>query len=331
MIPRRSLLTAGLAGLATTAAATARAQDAAPPAADSYGPRDDPEDAYPDFLLSPVPLTPPPPGPRHLKFRHLHTGENLEVVYWEDGKYVWDALGAIVGLPAERAIRALFLVYVTGLSFLLIGFHSRVAAVTVWFSHFLLKLNLGYSSSYGVDTFSHIALFYLMFMPMNRVWSMDALMGRVQGDAGVAQRVSLRIFQLHLFLIYFSTGIEKILGWQWRTGEVMWRAWMMPQFQVYDMTWLAWYPWLAKALAWGTLFLEIGYPLLLGIPRTRKLAARGIISLHLGIALTMHLWTFSSVMITLTACAFLVPAEPAPEKRTADLPGRVQADVLVMT
>jgi len=243
----------------------------------------------------------------------------------------WDALGAIVGLPAERAIRALFLVYVTGLSFLLIGFHSRVAAVTVWVSHFLLKLNLGYSSSYGVDTFSHIALFYLMFMPMNRVWSMDALMGRVQGDAGVAQRVSLRIFQLHLFLIYFSTGIEKILGWQWRTGEVMWRAWMMPQFQVYDMTWLAWYPWLAKALAWGTLFLEIGYPLLLGIPRTRKLAARGIISLHLGIALTMHLWTFSSVMITLTACAFFVPAEPAPEKRTADLPGRVQADVLVMT
>ena len=95
MIPRRSLLTAGLAGLATTAAATARAQDAAPPAADSYGPRDDPEDAYPDFLLSPVPLTPPPPGPRHLKFRHLHTGENLEVVYWDDGKYVWDALGAI--------------------------------------------------------------------------------------------------------------------------------------------------------------------------------------------------------------------------------------------
>ena len=154
-----------------------------------------------------------------------------------------------------------------------------------------------------------------MFMPMNRAWSMDAAMGRVTGNAGVAQRISLRIFQLHLFLIYFSTGMEKIMGWQWRTGEVMWRAWMMPQFRVYDMTWLAWYPWLAKALAWSTLFMEIGYPLLLGIPRTRKLAAWGIISLHVGIALTMHLWSFSAVMITLTACAFLVPPEPAAAHR----------------
>ncbi|HRD27579.1 MAG TPA: DUF882 domain-containing protein, partial [Caulobacter sp.] len=75
----------------------ARAQDA-PAAPEAPGPRDDPEDAYPDFLLSPVPLTPPPPGPRHLKFHHLHTGEDLEAVYWDGGRYVWDALQAVNGL-----------------------------------------------------------------------------------------------------------------------------------------------------------------------------------------------------------------------------------------
>jgi len=98
LIGRRSLLTGGLAGLTASAALAARAQDAASPAAvpeEAPGPRDDPEDAYPDFLLSPVPLTPPPPGPRYLKFHHLHTGENLEAVYWEDGRYVWDAMAAI--------------------------------------------------------------------------------------------------------------------------------------------------------------------------------------------------------------------------------------------
>ncbi|MFZ4607192.1 MAG: DUF882 domain-containing protein [Caulobacter sp.] len=93
MIPRRSLLSAGLVGLATSAAATARAQEAAAP--DAPGPRDDPEDAYPDFLLSPIPVTPPPPGPRRLKFHHLHTAEDLDVVYWDDGKYVWDSLQAV--------------------------------------------------------------------------------------------------------------------------------------------------------------------------------------------------------------------------------------------
>ncbi len=97
MIRRRSLLTAGLAGAAAGAASIARSQEATAPvaAAAADGPRDDPEDAYPEFLLSPIPLTPPPAGPRHLKFHHLHTGQNLEAVYWDDGKYVWDALQAI--------------------------------------------------------------------------------------------------------------------------------------------------------------------------------------------------------------------------------------------
>lgn len=96
MIGRRALLSLGVAGLASGAAAASHAQDA-PAAADPApaGPRDDPEDAYPDFLLSPIPLTPPPPGPRHLKFHHLHTGEDLEAVYWDNGAYVWDALQAV--------------------------------------------------------------------------------------------------------------------------------------------------------------------------------------------------------------------------------------------
>lgn len=94
MIGRRALLSLGVAGLAGAAAASsARETPAVDPA--PAGPRDDPEDAYPDFLLSPVPLTPPPPGPRHLKFHHLHTGEDLEAVYWDGGKYVWDALQAV--------------------------------------------------------------------------------------------------------------------------------------------------------------------------------------------------------------------------------------------
>ncbi|MDP1738066.1 MAG: DUF882 domain-containing protein [Caulobacter sp.] len=98
MIGRRKLLSAGLAGLAAGAATSSRAQEVAPtaPAADPQpGPRVDPEDDVADFLLSPIPLTPPPPGPRHLKFRHLHTGEELEAVYWDGGRYVWDAMQAI--------------------------------------------------------------------------------------------------------------------------------------------------------------------------------------------------------------------------------------------
>ena len=34
-------------------------------------------------------------GARKLGFRHLHTGETLDVAYWENGAYVPDALGAV--------------------------------------------------------------------------------------------------------------------------------------------------------------------------------------------------------------------------------------------
>ncbi|MDP1631191.1 MAG: DUF882 domain-containing protein [Caulobacter sp.] len=93
MIGRRQLLSAGLIGLASSAGGVVQARQ---PAVASPAPANDPEAVAPaDFLLSPTPLTPPPPGPRHLKFRHLHTEQDLEVVYWDGGRYSWDALKAI--------------------------------------------------------------------------------------------------------------------------------------------------------------------------------------------------------------------------------------------
>ncbi len=86
---RRGFLGLGLiaAGVAASTAAGAREDE---PAIEL--PAGAPEGFTP---LSPTPLTPPPAGPRHLKFRHLHTEQNLEVVYWDEGKYVWDALQAV--------------------------------------------------------------------------------------------------------------------------------------------------------------------------------------------------------------------------------------------
>ncbi len=92
MLGRRRLFSLAAGGVAALGAARAAAAQESPP------PVIDPEDApAPEGFasLSPTPLTPPPAGPRHLKFRHLHTEKNLEVVYWDGGKYVWDALQAV--------------------------------------------------------------------------------------------------------------------------------------------------------------------------------------------------------------------------------------------
>ena len=89
-LDRRRLLTVGggtAAGLllgAGLSSGAALAQDSGEPGATAD-----------DLQLAPTPLIPPPPGPRRLAFRHLHTAEELDVVYWRDGGYVWDGLMAI--------------------------------------------------------------------------------------------------------------------------------------------------------------------------------------------------------------------------------------------
>jgi uncharacterized protein YcbK (DUF882 family) len=88
MIDRRRLLTAGGGLLAASALGLPLVTATSAFAQDEDG-NLTPADA---MLLAPTPLAPPPPGPRRLAFHHLHTGEDLEVVYWRDGSYVWDSL-----------------------------------------------------------------------------------------------------------------------------------------------------------------------------------------------------------------------------------------------
>ena len=60
---------------------------------------------------------------------------------------------------------------------------------------------------------------------------------------------------------------------------------------------------------WVTLVVEIGYAFLIWPRRTRRAWAIATIGLHLGVGLFMGLVFFSSVMILLTGCLFLIPEE----------------------
>jgi len=83
---RRTLLRAGGGALAAASfGLTALAQEEPP---------GEPQSAE-DLNLAPTPLRPPPDGPRRLKFRHLHTLEELDVTYWAEGRYVWDGLMSV--------------------------------------------------------------------------------------------------------------------------------------------------------------------------------------------------------------------------------------------
>lgn len=211
-----------------------------------------------------------------------------------------------------------------------LGLFTRVTAVTTF------VLNLFFYSAapttiYGADEFMRIALFYLAISPCGAMYSLDALRGTT-GLASVRARFTLRALQLHLCIAYFASGLEKAVGPQWQSGEIIWRALMLPVYRQYDLAWVGGFPWLMKGLAWSTLLIEIGYPLFIWPKRTRLVWVASVTALHLGIGIFLGLWVFSLLMCALTLCAFGVSAQPAGEKATStfsppksETPSRISA------
>lgn len=216
------------------------------------------------------------------------------------------ALLTPLNIAADHAARATFVVYGLALFALLLGWRTRPAAIVAWLTHLALN-NAAAATIYGVDMFAHIALFYCVVFPVGANLSLDAR-GRLALPTAM-NRLSIRVLQLHLCIVYLSSAIEKGMGPQWWNGEAVWRSVTLPGLSQVDMTWLATVQWVAVLAGWGTLAVEAAYAFLIWPRRTRAAMALATIGMHLGIGVVMGLTSFSALMIVLTATAFLVPNE----------------------
>lgn len=190
------------------------------------------------------------------------------------------------------------------LMLLLSGIASRAAAIVAFVADYFL-MRAGAGVLYGLDHFGHVALFYCMFMPVGAAltlprWLRDAPAPPATGAAGLARLV----LQLHLCIVYTSSGLEKACGPDWWSGEAIWRALTLPDFHWLDLGALAHLPWLAAILGWGVLVLESGYALGMYFRRTRWLWLLGVMSMHLAIGLFLSLWLFAAIMLLWNLSAF---------------------------
>jgi hypothetical protein len=212
-----------------------------------------------------------------------------------------------LGMSPHSALVFLLAIYAGSLVSLVLGFHTRLAALFAWGIHLSLVTS-GFASFYGVDQIANTFLFYLLVFPSGRAWTFES-----HREEPIPV-VYLRVMQVHLCVIYLSAGVEKAMGRQWWNGEAIWQAIGQPAFRTFDLSWLAQYPWIPALAGWATLVVEIGYLLFIWPRRTRRLWCFATIGLHLGLGLFMGLVFFSSVMILLTGCLFLIPetwTEPA--------------------
>ncbi|MBI4860009.1 MAG: HTTM domain-containing protein [Candidatus Riflebacteria bacterium] len=216
-----------------------------------------------------------------------------------------DVVGLLqaLGFSADQGVYIVRWVYLLALVGLLVGWHPRLMAAVAWFIHYLW-LHAGGGMTYGMDFFTHIALFYCVIMPLGDHLSVRSILGRSAPTPSVAAGLTRRMLQLQLAIVYVSSGLEKAQGIQWWNGEAMWRSLMLPVFNQFDASWLAQVPWLAMVSCWGVLLVETGYGLFIWWPRTRPVCLALVVGMHFSIGLTMGMWLFGSIMIILNLGAF---------------------------
>ena len=212
-------------------------------------------------------------------------------------------LFSFLSISEDGFVMGFFWVYVSSAFFLLIGLFTKFFSLLTFLCHYILMCTIEVYV-YGVDIFLQIALFYIMLMPVARVYSLDTLLKRVPTGPSWEVTLSQRVLQIHMCLIYLSAGFEKLISFEWWSGNVIWRSVVQPDFKQYDLTWLADKPWLFITLSWFTITVESLYCIGVWVPKVRVFWLFAIIGLHIGISVFLGLWLFGLIMILLSVAAF---------------------------
>jgi Vitamin K-dependent gamma-carboxylase len=202
------------------------------------------------------------------------------------------------GISEAMTILGAKILYITLSLFIIIGLFSRGSALLL----LILQISLLKGSSffvYGADFFTSMSLFYLILFPADTSFSVINLFRKIEIPK-VNYMPIKRLFQIHISIAYFFSGLDKALGFNWHNGESIWKAINLPYANrdfSFDFSWMADYSFILIIVGWSTIIIEMCYPLFVWIPKTRKLWMCLTISMHIGIALVLNLYYFSAIMI----------------------------------
>ena len=264
------------------------------------------------------------------------------------GQYTWSIWFHVTDPRAMALIHAIFIGFMVTFT---LGLFTRVSAVMTWLA-VLCYIHRSNQVLFGMDTMMNINLIYLMIAPSGATFSLDrwlakrraqrVVSGAVKGDAVAAQALlrgpalsvaanfATRLFQIHFCFIYMASGLAKLKGGMWWSGNAIWYTVANPEFSPvvfgpyrWALNFLAEYRLLWEiAMSAGvvfTLVVEIGLPFLIWRPRLRPYVLIAAIMLHVGIATFMGLTVFSIFMMVL----LMAYIPPTVVRRWADSGGRL--------
>ncbi|WP_228411913.1 HTTM domain-containing protein [Chryseobacterium sp. KLBC 52] len=203
-----------------------------------------------------------------------------------------------LGIEESATIAITKVSFITLCVFIITGFYSRISALLL----LILQIALLKGSSffaYGADFFTSMSLFYLILFPADQHFSLrNFIFSRNPGPMNITP--VKRLFQIHVSIAYFFSGLDKALGFNWWNGESIWKAIHLPYSNrdlTIDFSWLIEHSYILSLIGWTTIIIEMCYPFFIWYKPTQKTWLFLTISMHIGIALVLNLYYFSAIMI----------------------------------
>ena len=169
------------------------------------------------------------------------------------------------------------------------------------------------NSNFGLDQINAMLSLYLAIGPCGARLSLDRLWKNYRAGSrslrdterwsvpavapSSTARLSTRLIQVHMCVIYFFAGVSKLKGDAWWNGEAVWMAVSNTEYQSRDLTWIAWYPWISDLVTHATIMWEMTYWIFVWRPVWRPIYLLIGVLMHLGIGMFLGMWTFGLVMI----------------------------------
>lgn len=220
-------------------------------------------------------------------------------------------------VPSEAAITALYALLMLASAAFTVGLFTPVAGALTWLLHVLFWVR-NPIAFVGWASYLPAPLLYVVLAPVGRHLSIDAWRRRRRGEPAAswyAPGWRLRLLQVQVCCMYAVAGWSRLDKPGWMQGEMVQIALTSANFSRVAIDWSAVAPLLALG-TWGTVVLEALAPVLLWLPRTRRLWAGLLFSMHAVLAVLTHveIWAWSAILMAGLLAFFFSDAEPETSK-----------------
>ena len=183
---------------------------------------------------------------------------------------------------------------------LVLGVFPRCAAACVWLatvSYAWRNMDILHSG----DNLIRIGTFFLIFARSGEALALPRAVSRRLFPQAASDPVASyepvpawpqRILQLQLCILYLTAGIWKAMGPTWRNGTAVGLVLQLGEFQRFPIPDFFLTPLMSQVFTYGTLAFELGFPVLIWIPRLRLPVLLAGLVFHAGLDWVMNVQLF---------------------------------------